>query len=214
MNIACPLRARQNNDFDGFCNGKVRHVPAARAARPPRQHARTTCQSRANHAPITRQSRANHEPTTFISDYVIKCPSPPNVGKDPRDHSCQAAAPQCAHSYEYQRSTPATSTPTPQAPPVALECDPKAAGGCTVCAACCHAYIVNGAPCAACAAEQCAAPSSPQQAQARPPAPRFEVVISSSVADLMVSLEPARTAPRFDGVISSLVGCMDNARRH
>ena len=58
------------------------------------------------------------------------------------------------------------------APPVALECDPKAAGGCTVCAACCHAYIVDGAPCAACAAEQCAAPSSPQQA--RPPAPRFD----------------------------------------
>jgi len=42
-------------------------------------------------------------------------------------------------------------------PPAPQQCDPTAAGGCTVCAACCHAYIKDPTDCAACVKDSCPA---------------------------------------------------------
>ena len=49
--------------------------------------------------------------------------------------------------------------PPPGPPPSKPECQP--AQGCNVCAACCHSYIVDGAPCADCVHQECGSPPPP-----------------------------------------------------
>ena len=71
---------------------------------------------------------------------------------------------------------PLPPPPGPPPPPPKPECQP--ARGCNVCAACCHSYIVDGAPCADCVHQQCSSPPPP-------PPPMGPAVIAGTVTGTM-----------------------------